>query len=389
MHDWLRLKGRPLGQLRGVYVVAFILFVVLHLMTLHLIREPAGYYLASGMLVALALLLRFPMVGTILLGVLGSIYNSHPSLDGITYVATYAPIIYFVARRENRRAALYAGVQIVASIFGWLLNDALFVIVGTSVFIVFAWTIGFTLRIYDERVRAEGERADQASTLAKLEAAEFAREIAREMHDAVAHSMSSVVLKARAAALRPGLSEESKRELEEITELSIQSLGEMRSLLRLLRGATDETGRYRDYKIIDLAQEAARIEEFLQDQRFEVRMVIDGDFDTVDPLATSTFVSCIREASANVVRHGSDEKPVMITISADHEQISLAFINTIDQERHSIFPASGLGLIGIRERIEAIGGSLTSQQVGERWLLNFSIPKRIGAQQQGEFLDVE
>lgn len=382
-------RVRSLSDLRGLYTFSVLLVTACALLILAGSKGPLPYVisLTTGALVV-ASVKWWPWPAWPL-AIMGIIYNANPNLNGITYVLCYAPIVRFVIRNERRKALIYSLVLLLGSVYYTIKTGDVVTLSPGLVFTAVAWLLGFVLSSYDERMKAKEEEALQATAAAKLEAAEFAKEIAREMHDAVAHSMSSVILKSRAAAVRPNLSEESKRDLEEITELSVQALGEMRSLLRLLRGAEDETGRYKDYKVIDIAQEAARIEHFLADQAFETRMVIEGDFEGVDPLVTATFVSCIREASANVIRHASDQKPVMISISADHEQISLAFINTIDAERHSIFPSSGLGLIGIRERIEAIGGSITSHEVGERWLLSFSLPKRIGAQQQGELSHVE
>lgn len=382
-------RARNLSDLRGLYAFSVLLVTVSALLFLAGTKGPIPYVISllTGTLV-IASIKWWPMPAYGL-AMLGFVYNIDPDLNGITYVLCYTPIVRFVVRNERLNAILYCAVPLLGGICYLVKTGDAVTLFPGILFSAVAWLLGFVLSYYDQRMQAKEEEAIQATAAAKLEAAEFAKEIAREMHDAVAHSMSSVILKSRAASARSDLSRESKRDLEEITELSVQALGEMRSLLRLLRGAEDETGRYKDYKVIDIGQEATRIELFLRDQGFDARMVIEGDFEDTDPLVTATFVSCIREASANVIRHASDQKPVMITISADQEQISLAFINTIDAERHSIFPTSGLGLIGIRERIEAIGGSITSQEVGERWLLNFSLPKRIGAQQQGELSNVE
>lgn len=345
-----------------------------------------SYVLAVGSGVFASLLVKYEKVPVLGLGIVGFCYNLFPQIDGLTYILSYIPIAFLVIRRRPRQGIAYALWLLLGSIGNLFISGgsepALLMV--TCILIVFAWVIGTMIRGYDDKILLKEAEADMASALAKLEAAEFAKEISREMHDAVAHSMSSVVLKARVAALKEGLDAESKKELEEITELATQSLGEMRSLLRLLRGSDDESGRYRKYLVIDPIVEAHRIEEFLRGQDYSVRMVVEGEFSDADPLSISTFVSCIREAGANVIRHGSDKHPVIITVNADQEQISLAFINTVDPERHSIFPSSGLGLIGVRERIEAVGGSMVSQQAGEKWILNFSVPKRIGETQERE-----
>lgn len=386
-----RQSGLALKSFAALYIAAVLLDVLVSLVFMGSNSDYMSYVftIAAGA-VALALL-KWEKIAIVLMAMLGFGYNLYPHLEGVTYVLCYVPIALLVMNRKGGYAFAYFVVLLIGN-FAYFPQDtdgdAISYLMVTVFLSVITAVIGVMMRGFNEQIKLKEAEKETAAALVKLEAAEFAKEIAREMHDAVAHSMSSVVLKARAAAVKPDLDAESKKELEDITALATQSLGEMRSLLRLLRGSEDETGRYRNYLAIDPAEESRRIEEFLVDQGYTVRMVIEGDFSGSDPLAVSTFIACIREASANAIRHGSDQHPVMITVNADDEQISLAFINTIDQERHSIFPTSGLGLIGVRERIEAIGGTLASHQAGERWLMNFSVPKHIGETHKGELSHV-
>lgn len=339
-----------------------------------------------GMTVALFLLAypRFEVFSSIVLIGIAVIYNLNPEMISFIYVGCYTPIVMQIARRRVTLAFVTSAATLFSVVIYWGVAGEPGAALLAAVCLVLAWVFGTVLQTYNDRIRVEEARASEAETAAKLEAAEFAKVIAREMHDAVAHSMSSVILRARAASTRPELSEESKADLAEITDLSLQSLAEMRALLRLLRGNNADEARYRDYKVIDPDKELGRQVQHLKNEGFHVNMIQEGGFEGMDPLALSTLIACMREAVANTVRHGSTEKPIILTVNADDTRVSVALVNTIDEAKELLFPSSGLGLIGIRERLEAIGGMVSTSSGSGRWLLTFSLPKRIRLEEQGE-----
>lgn len=377
---------KTLIQRYTIWVIALALFFTFGLRAN---LNSSAYFLGMAVAALSVLYAYKPRLSTFGLVIACIIYCFRPNDISFAIIGCFVPLVMAVSARRMRTATVYSAIVVVGAGIQWILFEDSNPAFTVTVFVVASWLLGIVLQGYNDRVKVEEAKAAQAAAAAKLEAAEFAKEIAREMHDAVAHSMSSVVLRARMAKTREGLTQSTQDDLESITDLSIQALGEMRALLKLLRGSDENEARYRNYMIIDLREECARNAQFLESQDFQVKQVIEGDFEAIDPLAVSTFVACIREASANVIRHGDDSKPVILTVNADQDYISLAVINTIDHEKHKIFPSSGLGLVGIRERVEAVGGSVNSTEAGGRWLLNFSIPKRISAQDQGELQDVD
>lgn len=381
------LPKKPSSALRTWrYAYAFWILAILIVFTVVMwdLLDSGAYYLGLAVGIALMVHARSQLSSVLAMCVLGLLYALNPHLISFMYAGCFIPLGMMVARRKIRASLSMTGAFVVYALISGLLRDDLNAALTTFVFTAVAWAFGAVLQIYNDRIQVETVRAEQAATAAKLEAAEFAKVIAREMHDAVAHSMSSVVLRSRAAALRPDLSAEARADLTEITELSLQSLAEIRALLRLLRGNDTEEARYRDYKVIDPVKELGRLIHHLESQGFTVNHIQEGGFDSMDPLALSTFIACVREASANAVRHGSTEKPIILTINADQTRVSVAFVNTIDETKELLFPSSGLGLMGIRERLDAIGGSVSTSSGSGRWLLTFWLPKRIGIDEQGE-----
>lgn len=386
--------GGPPALIRGEtvrrrYLVWVVLLTLLFTFALRTNLSSHAYVLGllvTGFAALYAYRAKAASIGLLACGV---VYCFRPVDVSFAVIGCFIPLVMAASTRRLKFASIYSVIILASAFAYWIYSGNSDTAFTMTVFVVASWLLGIVLQGYNDRVRVEEARAAQAAAAAKLEAAEFAKEIAREMHDAVAHSMSSVVLRARMAKTREGLPEATQTDLEDITEMSIQALGEMRALLKLLRGSDEHEARYRNYTIIDVQDECTKNAQFLESQDFTVRQVIEGDFTSIDPLAVSTFVACIREASANVIRHGDESKPVMLTASADATQISLALINTIDHEKHKIFPSSGLGLMGVRERVEAVGGTVNSAEVGGRWLLNFSIPKRVNSQDQGELQNVD
>src|SRR5690606_6491429 len=142
----------------------------------------------------------------------------------------------------------------------------------------------------------ERERENRA----RIAVAEERARIARELHDVVAHSVSVMVVQASAAqrALRrdPDRSEEA---LEQVAATGRQSLVELRRLLGLLRGGSDDTTFAPQPRF---AEVDALVEQF-RDAGLEVTLEVEG---TPRPLSSGVDLSAYRivqEALTNALKH--------------------------------------------------------------------------------------
>jgi signal transduction histidine kinase len=209
-----------------------------------------------------------------------------------------------------------------------------------------------------EAVRVRRERAAEAARIKEEEALRRASEerlrIARELHDALGHHLSLINVQAGVALhVNEGLSEQARSSLSAIKQASKEGLAELRSVLEILRQEGERAPRSPTStlaRLDDLVAQAAAA-------GLEVRMETDGD---VRPLPFGVDVAAFRivqEALTNVTRHAG---PATATVRVAYGGGDLT-IQVDDDGRGPetpVTPGTGKGLLGMRERVAALGGDL-------------------------------
>jgi MYXO-CTERM domain-containing protein len=209
-----------------------------------------------------------------------------------------------------------------------------------------------------EAVRVRRERAAEAARIKEEEALRRASEerlrIARELHDALGHHLSLINVQAGVALhVNEGLPEQARSSLSAIKQASKEGLAELRSVLEILRQEGERAPRSPTSTLVrldDLVAQAAAA-------GLEVRMETDGD---VRPLPFGVDVAAFRivqEALTNVTRHAG---PATATVRVAYGEGDLT-IQVDDDGRGPdtpVTPGTGKGLLGMRERVAALGGDL-------------------------------
>jgi signal transduction histidine kinase len=195
---------------------------------------------------------------------------------------------------------------------------------------------------------AEGER-DAAATL------ERAR-IARELHDIVAHRVTTTVVQAQAA--RATLSTDPQatlRSLDAIDRAGRQALSELRDLLGVLRdgGAAEERQPQPGLG------ELRRLVDDAHTSGLPVTLVIEGEPLDVEPGPALAAFRIVQEALTNVVKHAhAAATEVVVRRTGDVLEVCVA-----DAGPGGAIRGGGHGLVGMRERAAVYGGRV---EVGER-----------------------
>lgn len=231
-------------------------------------------------------------------------------------------------------------------------------LVVNVVIIVAAWGAGRATRVAsDRRVRAELE-ADRAARVAVQE--ERAR-ISRDLHDSLAHALTLITLQAGSARERVDdpLSTEA---LGTIEQTGREALGDMHRFLRLLASPVgDPPG------IGHLGELADGV------RRHGLDVALDLETAGHVPQAVSTAVyRVVQEGLTNAVRH-SDATTATVAVRSDARAV-VAVVDSVGRPRQAAVPGSGRGLVGLRERLAAFGGSLDSAATPEGWRLEARIP---------------
>ncbi|MFF9203283.1 sensor histidine kinase [Streptomyces sp. NPDC014986] len=235
-----------------------------------------------------------------------------------------------------------------------------------SVPFALAWVLGDSIRtrrayfaqLEERAARLEKEREAQAKVAV---AAERAR-IARELHDVVAHNVSVMVVQADGAAyVLDAAPDQAKKALETISSTGRQALAEMRRLLGVLRtGEHQEGGEY-------VPQPDVRQIEDLVEQCRSSGLPVDFRVEgTPRPLPSGlelTAYRIVQEALTNTRKHGGPDVGASVRLVYFDDGLGLLVEDDGKGAPHELyeeggFDGQGHGLIGMRERVGMVGGTL-------------------------------
>ncbi|MFF5492871.1 sensor histidine kinase [Streptomyces aquilus] len=231
---------------------------------------------------------------------------------------------------------------------------------------IFAWTgIGATagdaVRSRRAFVQAIQDRAEKAERTREEEArrrvAEERLRIARDLHDVVAHHIALVNVQAGVAAhvmdKRP---DQAKEALSHVREASRSALNELRATVGLLRQSGDPEAPTEPAPGLD------RLDELTGTFRSAGLQVEVARADAGTTLPTAVDLAAyrvIQEALTNVQKHAGGEAKAEVSVVRVGPNIE---ITVLDNGAGEVEPADGggHGLLGMRERVTALRGTLTT-----------------------------
>ena len=231
---------------------------------------------------------------------------------------------------------------------------------GGPLFFGFAAALGASIRY-------RGSSRQRAADQIRLRERE---QLARELHDTVAHHVSAIAIRAQAgrtlAASRPDAAVDA---LEVIEEAASRTLTDLRALVGALREGEDaDLAPQRGVTDIERLAAAAG-----DGPRVDVRLA--GDLDGLQPLVGAAIYRIAQESITNAVRHARHATRIDVEVSGDRESVRL----TVRDDGDAGMPAdqaSGYGLIGMTERAALLGGTFTaSPNADSGWTVTAVLPR--------------
>jgi signal transduction histidine kinase len=219
------------------------------------------------------------------------------------------------------------------------------------------------------RARHEIQRRTESAQVMRAEQArahERAR-IAREMHDVVAHRVSLIVLHAGALEVRAA-DEETARTAAMIGGIGREALANLRDVLGVLRSSPPDTGPPPTLGDLDRLLDQSRA------LGIAVTRHDEGEVRAVEPAVERTAYRVVQEALTNVHKHAGDAR-TDVRIRYGPDKLEVEVRNQAPKSPPAELPGAGWGLVGLRERVELLGGTLrTSAQDGGGFLVSARIP---------------
>ena len=212
-------------------------------------------------------------------------------------------------------------------------------------------------------LRAQAKRAESLRIVeAQRAVVEERSRIAREMHDVVAHSLSVMVVQAVAAErLAPKQPEAAVASMASVAEVGRAALGEMRRIFDIFEHRADPLDFAPQPTLTDLDA----IVETFRSSGMDVTVHRIGNTPTLDAGTELAIVRIVQESLTNVLKH-ADGADTIVTLSFT-EHVTVEITDAGGERPHTTtIDGGGRGLIGMRERVDALGGALTARPFAGR-----------------------
>jgi signal transduction histidine kinase len=216
------------------------------------------------------------------------------------------------------------------------------------------------------RLRAEQERRIAEREREAALAAERTR-MARDLHDVVAGRLSAIALQSEAALTLPDPDRAAmRRVLGAVREQSVSSLTEMRSMIGLLRSGSDEPRTAPDgLDRLDPLLASARATGLTVE-------VVDSRHGPLPADVELVAYRVVQEGLTNAAKHAPGSA-VRVEIAERQGTLTVELGNPLACGR-AVLPGAGTGLLGLRERAEALGGTVEAGRQGDGWRLRVALP---------------
>ncbi|TDD14384.1 sensor histidine kinase [Nonomuraea diastatica] len=223
------------------------------------------------------------------------------------------------------------------------------------------------------RERARRAEAEQGRRVAEARMAER-RRLAREMHDVLAHRLSLVATHAGALEFRPDSCPEQLARAAGVIRAGVhQALEELRQVIGLLREQDDQPDELRPRP--GLADLPGLITDARQaDQAVRLHEEVT-DVAALPAAASQTAYRVLQEGLTNARKHAPGQPIEVLLRGTPGTPLLIDMRNPLPSaDAAPLAPGSGLGLVGLTERVRLAGGQLDHQSTGGEFRLQARLP---------------
>lgn len=257
---------------------------------------------------------------------------------------------------------------------------------GAHISVILAAVIWFVLAVFASlfwaggilrRLQLRSRDAQHERELAELESQRSREQliveqernrIARDMHDVVAHSLAVVVAQADGARyMVRGNPEAAEPALQTIAEIAREALVDVRGLLAQLRHSQGEGPQAG-------LDDVATVLERMAGAGLRVEHRLAGVRRPIGQSAELAVYRLVQEALTNALRHGDPSLPTRLTVVWGEQELEVVIENRVSPVPPPPREGSGHGLIGMRERLGSIGGSVEAGRDGEVFRVRAIVP---------------
>lgn len=245
----------------------------------------------------------------------------------------------------------------------WAELVAILVFAGLS-----PWLLGRYVRVRSELARTGWRRAEEMESRQRLVAGqarlrERAR-IASDMHDSLGHELSLIAVRAAALEVAGGLGDAQREAAAQLRTSAATATERLREIIGVLR---------EDAAPVEPVQgDLAGLLSRARDSGLRVESTVDVS--GVPPMVARAACRVVQEALTNVAKHAPGAA-VTVRVCSTGAQTDVSVVNTPPPAGPSPGAASGrAGLIGLRERVRLVGGTLRAGPDGGGFAVTATLP---------------
>lgn len=241
--------------------------------------------------------------------------------------------------------------------------------------IVFSIAVGTGQGWHQSKRRLAVERVGAEERVSALRL-----DLARDLHDTVAQTLSHAAMRAHMASMRPDVTPELATELERIASDCSSSSQDLRQLLQTLREQDLGQGA-----VGGPLADADSLADVVRDQAARLSAkglhpVASVDIGALSAARATTLSKITVEAASNMLKHAPLGSTCHLQIREDADNLVATFSNPSPSRPVN---RKGLGLIGIEERVSLLGGTCAVDRTGATWRLTVTLPHGYEGRAQG------
>ncbi|WP_166838318.1 sensor histidine kinase [Rheinheimera pleomorphica] len=281
--------------------------------------------------------MHWPIAGIVLVAALITPVNSG-SISMFAYASFFIGFAYPLRRYLLLMALMIALLVLLKLTL--TIHWNMFLVMGIPVVLAVSF-LGRAEQAKQRHRLAEHKSEDEIKQLATMVERE---RIGRDLHDILGHTLSSIILKADLAEklLARQQAEAAQQQLSELSQIAREALGQVRQSVS-------------GYKHQGLAAEVHKLLSRLRDAGFQAEL--QGELPTLDSRRETALILALTELVTNVIRHSKGD-----SCSLHFMQQGTSFSVCLSDNGQTEEIKEGNGITGLRERLAAIGATLTLQQ---------------------------
>jgi len=224
--------------------------------------------------------------------------------------------------------------------------------VGEAIWLT-PWVLAFLFGLYwrSRRLNLEQAEREQAERAERAVAEERTR-IARELHDAIGHSVAVMTVQTSAVRrLLHGDQDKERAALETVEATGREAMAEMRKIVGVLRSGDEAP----DLAPPPTLAQLDRLAEAFRHAGLAVDVEVTGDTAALAPGLSATVYRVVQESLTNSLKHAAARR---VRVLIEYREDRLEVTVTDDGRGGAADPARGAGLTGMRERVKVYGGTL-------------------------------